>query len=463
MVQRRQIPMWRKALYSLMAVLVVYGAAELVTSYIHSQGAFEPRPVWILEKKGAGSSISFDPVRGYRLTRTNKPRLVCVLTDGRVGSIGVIRGNNEGFPDRDDHQAKRPGDGRRRYAVFGRSYTAAQFVQMNWPDRAERAARQAGHPVQLMNMSIDGGALMNWWSVIKRHLERKKYELDGVVFSINFGNIYAGFTTWDDSVDDSPLGQRCLAQGFIESFDPKDLPATLEQAMKHTEFRMQRRIMPPDQIDRILKGDERVPFDAQMTPFLFGRLAHLVRMKFRVRWGLAKDEHLPPEPPAPPPEPEGALEEPHAEDSHDPLEEARRKLAAGAAPPRVGAPVKDLFVARIKEPPGRPEECDDGCIARLKEIREFLVSRKLRSLVVAIPGPALHEHDTSGGRWFAHYMGASWINGAHAFDGLPTEMSEVMFIPHEGHWNQAGSDQFARFMAEVLPVWEAATPAGAGE
>src|SRR5947209_1950318 len=64
-----------------------------------------------------GKTIFFDPVRGYRLTRT--PARTARITDGRIEYVGAYRGNNQGFPDRDDFGPKRDKSYRLRFAVLG--------------------------------------------------------------------------------------------------------------------------------------------------------------------------------------------------------------------------------------------------------------------------------------------------------------------------------------------------------
>ncbi len=96
--------------------------------------------------------MQFDPIRGYRLTTT--PSRFARVVNGEIDYIGVLKGNQQGFPDRDDFSIQRPASINKRYLVFGDSFTAAQYIKTNWPDRLED--RYPGF--QMLNLSTDGGS-----------------------------------------------------------------------------------------------------------------------------------------------------------------------------------------------------------------------------------------------------------------------------------------------------------------
>jgi len=79
--------------------------------------------------------------------------------------VGHIRGNNQGFPDRDDFHPRRERADGARLAVMGDSFTSAQFIEMNWPDRVEERFAASGGRITLMNFAVDGAGLANWWSI----------------------------------------------------------------------------------------------------------------------------------------------------------------------------------------------------------------------------------------------------------------------------------------------------------
>jgi hypothetical protein len=66
---------------------------------------------------------------------------------------------------------------------------------------------------------------------------------------------------------------------------------------------------------------------------------------------------------------------------------------------------------------------------------------------VASRGDALGQTRPSGVvSDFAEKLGAELIDGAEAFRGLTQEQLAGLWFPTDGHWNQRGSDAFARMM-----------------
>jgi hypothetical protein len=63
--------------------------------------------VWLFENSQA--TIHFDPIRGYRLEAT--PSRWACISHGTVEFVSALRGNNLGFPDRDDFGPAGPTQG----------------------------------------------------------------------------------------------------------------------------------------------------------------------------------------------------------------------------------------------------------------------------------------------------------------------------------------------------------------
>ena len=60
---------------------------------------------------------------------------------------------------------------------------------------------------------------------------------------------------------------------------------------------------------------------------------------------------------------------------------------------------------------------------------------------------------SGGTQALARILGGRFVNGAKAFDGLDSSDFEQHWLPYDGHWNQRGSDRFARFIAGPLEAW----------
>ncbi len=105
---------------------------------------------------------------------------------------------------------------------------------------------------------------------------------------------------------------------------------------------------------------------------------------------------------------------------------------------------------------GQPEGDDDADPARdrlVAEIARYLADRRLPALVVHIPDRSSLLDPARAPSWpkresedFARALGAAFLDGGAAFAGLRPSEIRALFLPHDGHWDQAGSDRFAEFM-----------------
>jgi len=165
----------------------------------------------------SAKTVHFDPIRGYILTR--QPSRWARITNGKVEWVAWLRGNSQGFPSRTDFSPARTDRDTRRIAVFGDSFSAGDFLDTNWPDRAQALAEASGEKLQLLNFSLDAVGLANWWSVVTRLVASQNYELDGIVFVVFESDLERKFSVADLSHD----WRRC------RSWDPQTYPTTLEQ------------------------------------------------------------------------------------------------------------------------------------------------------------------------------------------------------------------------------------------
>jgi hypothetical protein len=229
---------------------LVFAAIMVVASYIVVEGiatavAWSLRwdtTLWLYED--SGRTVQFDPIRGYRLTRT--PSRFLRATDGRLEYVGTIRGNSQGFPDRDDFGPKRTTEGVPRIAVFGDSFTDGQNLGQNWPDRAEDLAREAGKPVELLNFALSGAGLANWWSILTKLVVAEDYEIDGLIFVVFAGDLRRNFTVSDHR-------SRAPLFGRAPSWDPNTYPASLDAArsfLNEQDFA----ILSPAEFERAVQG-----------------------------------------------------------------------------------------------------------------------------------------------------------------------------------------------------------------
>ena len=80
----------RKVLRAVLIGLAVFVACEAVATLLYQQSMIYPDAVWYWEHTGDGSTMEFDRVRGYRLTR-NSRRMVCMGTNGEIEAVATRR------------------------------------------------------------------------------------------------------------------------------------------------------------------------------------------------------------------------------------------------------------------------------------------------------------------------------------------------------------------------------------
>jgi len=245
---------------SLITVVIAYVACEATTSALYFAGVLGPPRVLYLYEN-LQETMHFDSIRGYRLERT--PSRTARITNGIIEYIGQLQGNNMGFPDRDDFNAKRLNLKGRRFAVFGDSFTAAQYLSRNWPDLAEDLTRDTERPLELLNFSIDGGGLANWWSVLTRIVKAEGYEIDGVVFVVFPPDLLRGFSVAEQR------GYDRYMYGRVPRWDPRYFPSTREEAEQYLSEKPNGYIVTTSEFNAALKGEwmpkeRRVPYLASI-------------------------------------------------------------------------------------------------------------------------------------------------------------------------------------------------------
>jgi hypothetical protein len=253
------------------AALATYALCEVMATTLYLAQVID-RGFWIYEN--SQQTVHFDPLRGYTLTET--PARFARITGRTVEYLGALRGNAQGFPDRDDFAPRRRSPTSRRYAVFGDSFTAGQYLRQNWPDRVEDLTRGSDCPLELLNFAIDGGGLANWWSVLTRIVGPGQYEIDGVVFAVFEGDLTRGFTVAEHG------GYTRSMLGRVPGFDPRGFPKTLEEARAFLAP-LAGYILDHEQFEATLRGRsvpalerDRVPYVAMRLAERFGRLGSLL-------------------------------------------------------------------------------------------------------------------------------------------------------------------------------------------
>jgi len=341
--------------------------------------------MWLFDE--SGKTVHFDPIRGYILTK--QPSRWGRITNGTFEYVAWLRGNSQGFPTRTDFGPARPDRSTRRIAVFGASFSAGDYLDMNWPDRTQALAEASGERLQLLNFSLDGAGLANWWSILTRLVAAQNYELDGIVFAVSPHDLERKFLVEEHRGYRSRMWRTC------PDWDPQTYPATFEQAKACPVTAENAYIISDSEFEQALykKWPPSVP-RSELRPVLGKQI-----FEYLDRWS------------------------------------------------------ESMQAALWKAPGLNPKQ------ARLiEDIRQFVSSRKLPVLVVFLPFReqlvnSTWEHDPHRDqiKAFAKEIGARFVDGSGAFANMESADIRKCFFAHDGHWNQTGSDRFAKFMLESIP------------
>lgn len=391
----------------LCSALLTYVVAELAYSYAYRWGYLgQDRDGWYFLE--ADQTIHFDPDIGYRLTRHPSPHIR--ITMGEQEYSGVFRGNNRGFQDGQDFVPARPAGNPYRVAVLGDSFSAEPFVAVNWPDRVEAwgSAESGERPLELLNFSVYSGGLANWRNIVVKEIEAQAYQLDLLVIPVFANDLFRPFMGFE------ARNTRKLLIGRA-GFDPDRLPQTLAAwkaccaaesegyVLTAAEWqRFQQEGWHPD-LPRPAKR-----YLAEHTAMLFALLQQrcLQWWEAKVNTGNSVD-----------------VGEAEVEQAYQP----------------------DPALGRGQLGPEQWRLVDD--------IHAYAQRTGLAVVVVRVPDKdeLINQAPVAGNVLdFAERLGAPVLDGMKAFDGVPPAERPLQYFPHDGHWNQGGSDRFARFMLNYL-------------
>jgi hypothetical protein len=337
-----------------------------------------------------GETIRFDPDRGFFLTRT--PSRFARIVDRHLEIVGTYRGNAQGFADRDDFTVQRSNRYERRFAVFGDSFTAGTFVvPRTWPERLEDTdSAGRGQPLKLLNFAVTGVGLATWASILRNIVVRDEYELDGLIIAVAWDDLDRKFALFDQ------VDSQTLAYTRAPSWDPALQPKTSSEAaslLKNYAI-PDTYILSPSDFDAALAGHWNAPR----------------KWKFRLTTSIA-----------------------------------------GAVTTGVSRLVYGYHLLTFSG-------FDSGQIYLIEEIRRLTKEHLLPTVVAYIPSrdELLSPPDSRNlkrTKQFAEMIGASFLDGREAFRGLSSQEIKESWYPHDGHWNQVGSDRFAGFMSRQIESW----------
>ncbi len=235
----------RRMLYLLFSIGLGYVLAEAAYSTLFRYGYAGPGFSFYMIEDGP-RPLRFDGDRGLWLN--SGPVRHAQFTNGTLEYLAHFYGNNAGFPDKDEFGPARANPRARRLAAFGDSFTAAPFLETNWPDVVEDIA---GGQLDLVNVAVDGAGLANWHSVLTRVLDPQDYQLDGLVFAVFGNDLDRNFFIGDGE------NYHQVVFHYVEDWNPATWPRTPEAAKQLLEGRPGMALLDTPTFNAVLNGETR--------------------------------------------------------------------------------------------------------------------------------------------------------------------------------------------------------------
>lgn len=389
--RRRGLSWRRRILFCLIVLVPAFFLFDATFSWLLNVAGLVPKRAQMIDELlPDGPIASFDAATGYRLSR-HKSRWAVVSPDGFVQSQSARGGNNLGFPDDQDFTPQRPPGVTKRLAVLGDSMSAAQFIKRNWPAETERLLNEQGQKTQLLNFSVDGGGICNWYGAVADILDRENYDIDGVVFAVCCDDLFRGLYVVHDAFE---AGKHRIRVARIPGLNPDKNPKSLAECEQYFSPLMEMSGLTPREFDDLLAGNYVPPDDMKsMIVTKMMLVAFLLRHYF----------------------PQGTFTEPDAFN-----------------------PELEALIGRFAEIISR---------RRWKAMVAWVPMQNEH------PPPAMHHGASAACAAFARRLGAPLVDGSEAFRDLSGDEIKACFFEHEAHWNQRGSDRFAAYMAQKLKAW----------
>ena len=349
-----------------------------------------------------GACAEYDSISGYRWLQ--KDCRVFKMVNREVVFDQRFSGNNMGYISVKNYTYQKPDERTRRYLVFGDSFTAAEFLQQAFPDRAEALLNAridtSKQKFQLYSFAVDGGGLFNWHRIFKHDI-LPNYEFDGIILAL-----------WGDDIDRNFFIMHhtdSIAYGQYFTQIPRSLP-DLEQNYLPKMWHAAEIVSDADLDARLEKlRQSKLNFAAPDLYFLmqcydaFGHFRYLRRKKYY-------------------------------EQQHFSERKADLKYFDKA----------EFIVRHGKERWQKLHFMLDYCRQNDKEI-----------IVAALPYlPSIRKGELNMAQteaaFIANYFDGQYFDGFDAYADFSNEELQNCFLKYDIHWNQQGSDIFAELLVKFM-------------
>ena len=332
-----------------------------------------------------------DSISGFRWI--DNGAITLKVCRGEVVFKQLIKPNNAGFISPSEFEPKKKDTTVFRWLVFGDSFTDGYFLRQNWPSRLDSAFRSDQRRIEIHSFALNGSGIKTWARVLD-WLDKTNYQYDGVIIAC-FGN--------DLSRDDFIMyhsGPYCYyGWGNLN---------------KPTSLARERLILEAGSIEsanQLLSGNNASPKFQLLLPYyskiLFkeGEQLFVLRSQYR------------------------QLFEKYISSENDPKIISRESLAIKYGTEKM-AIVENML---------------SSCSQKKKKVILATIPEKMGLTIYK------QEKDIQLNlemRWLATENNMTFFDGYRSL--MSNQKAGEMFLRHDGHWNQFGSDCFANHISSVI-------------
>lgn len=329
----------------------------------------------------------FDPIRGYRWLGDSVRGFK--TSNGTVVYDNYFHPNNKGWIMDQDYTFCKEDSTKKRWMILGDSFVAGIMLETNLPNRTQQLVKDStgNSALEIYSFGVDGGGIMNWYNVFFKEIV-PNYEFDGVIIAPYADNLYRDFMVM--------LIQENGFMGRIDSVDwfevnrinPKDFKAL--KPYKNN-------IYSNSEIDQFLTQPLK-----QFDWALKRKIRHLGKKM------NGKNRN-------------------HSSESIRTINELNGKMG-------------------------------DKKFAQLDSILSWSRINQKQIILASIPSSLELKGELEGIKSFhrnemqiiADEYKLDYFDGYEVFSGMKEEEINAHWLKYDGHWNQKGSDRYAKYFVNYL-------------
>ena len=330
----------------------------------------------------------FDEISGYKWY--DEDIRFIKLINGELIYDNTYKPNNFGYSTKTNFNLKKD-DNTIRYILFGDSFSSGIFLKTTMPDELQNNLNRKlkTNKYEIYSFSIDGGGLHNWHSIF----------FNEIVGNIDFDGLI--FCTYTDNLNRKFFIHHSLdSGGFINGFENIPINQNEFQNKFLSKLNKAYEIAPSNLIDSIINRNNKISFQSvlfkKLKSFTYDFLNESEN-NFD-KW-IKKYSYLP------------------------------------------------LTYSDVKKNIGNKK------IRRFEEIVHYCKKNKKQIILSSIPDKFLIRMDIRQSAQYeiiSKHFDIKYFNGYEIFNQKSNADIEKFYLKNDGHWNQKGSDLFAKKFAEYI-------------